>query len=143
MFNLFRRKPEQRDIKVQTAHDAACSILTTQITLGSALHDKSAKERLLTAWGIGYIFGFADALLQRAGVIDEVAAMAELTLVYVKIFGVDQGSKIFRAALDLQGESDFAAGRKTGAAEALCFLAEKSATPLGLTDYLHERPSGR
>lgn len=139
MFNLFRSRPKQRDAKAQTAQDVACGLLMTQLHMAGALEDQAAKQRVLTPHGIGYIFGFADALLQRAGVLDEVAAMAELTLVYVSIFGVDQGSKIFRAALDLQGESDFAAARKAGAAEALRFLADKSA-PLGLADYLNDRP---
>jgi hypothetical protein len=65
--------------------------------------------------------------------------MAQLTLLYVRIFGVDHGSKIFRAALDLQTENDFAAARAVGANEALKFLGDKSA-PLGLTDYLNARP---
>jgi hypothetical protein len=139
MFKLFKSKTKQGDAKVQTAQDIAYGLLMTQLDLGGALDDHAAKQRLFTAHGCGYIFGFADALFQRAGVTEEVAAMAQLTLLYVRIFGVDHGSKIFRAALDLQTENDFAAARAVGANEALKFLGDKSA-PLGLTDYLNARP---
>jgi hypothetical protein len=136
---LFRSKAKQKDDKVRAAHDTACGLLMTQLHMGGVFDDQAAGERLITPQACGYMFGFADAMLQRAGVTDELAAMAELAVVYVHIFGVERGSKIFRASLDIQTDNEFAAGRALGAKEALEFLADKSA-PLGLTDYLHARP---
>jgi hypothetical protein len=102
MFKLFRNKAKA-DAKAQWAQDAAYELLMPQLDLGSAFHDDAAKQRLLTPHGCGYVFGFADALLQRAGVTDELAAMAALVATYVRIFGNGQGPKIFRASLDLTG----------------------------------------
>ena len=140
MFKFFgiKAKPNA-DAKAQTAHEIAYGLLLTQLDLGGAFDDEAAKQRLLAPRGCGYIFGFADALLQRAGVTDEVAAMAALVVTYVRIFGKEQGPKIFRAALDLQTDADFAAGRAQGDNDALRFLAD-NAPPLGLTDYLNDRP---
>jgi hypothetical protein len=141
MFKFFRNETGPKiDAKVQWAQDAAYSLLTLQLKLGGALDDSAAKQRLFPPHGSGYVFGFADALLQRAGLTDEVATMAALVVTYVRIFGKDQGPKIFRAALDLQSDTNFTAGRIAGANEALQWLAapEKSAA-MGLADYLNAR----
>ena len=52
---------------------------------------------------------------------------------------MDHGSKIFRAALDLQTENDFAAARAVGANEALKFFGREGRA--ARADGLSERPS--
>jgi hypothetical protein len=109
-----------------------------QLDMGGAFDYPAAKDRLFTPHGCGYMFGFADALLQRAGVTDEVKATASLAVLYVRMFGEEQGPKVFRASLDLQSEADVAAGRTAGGGEALQWLtSEGKDGPLGLTDFLN------
>jgi hypothetical protein len=142
MFKLFKSNSERKaDAKIQWAQDAAYNVIMTQLDLGGAFTDQAAQQRLLTPRGCGYIFGFADALLLRAGVIDDVAAMAALLATYVGIFAKEQGPKIFHRSLDIQTQADFVAGRKMGGNEAMQWLAapDKSA-PMGLADYLNGRP---
>jgi hypothetical protein len=127
---------EKAEDKVQLAHEIAQNLIVTQLDLGSAFDDEARRKKLATPYGLGYIFGFADALLQRAGLTDETTALAELTLIYVRIFGKEQGPKVLRASLDLQTDKDFGAGRRTGGGEVYKWLSDKS-VPLGLADYLN------
>lgn len=143
MFGFGRKKTGSSgpNAKLKWAQDAAYTVVMTQIDLGGAADDGSNRNRLATAYAVGYIFGFADALIQRAGVSDDVEVMAQLTLVFARLFGVDQGSKIFRASLGRQTDPEFAAGRTAGGSEAIDWLSSGGNTvPVWLSFYLTDSP---
>jgi hypothetical protein len=123
--------------KAKWAQDAAYTLISTQLDLGSAFDDETQRQKVATPYGFGYMFGFADALIQRTGVTDESATLAQLALTYARIFG-KQGPKVLAASLNLQKDKDFTAGRAIGGGEAYKWVADNSA-PLGLADYLNAR----
>jgi len=92
---------------------------------------------MVSSFGFGYVFGFAEQLLQVAGVTDEVHLMAQLTFIVTRVFGKEQGPKIFGKCLRSQNDSEFRAARLLGAQEVRGWLAvpEKEA-PMGLAQYL-------
>jgi hypothetical protein len=123
--------------RIQQALDVAYGQLTQQIDLGDGEQSGTSRKRLATPFALGYIFGFADTLIQRAGVTDEGQVMAQLLLVYARLFGVEQGSTIFASCLQRQTDSQFAAGRATGGSEVIAWIASRGGkTPFGLADYL-------
>jgi hypothetical protein len=125
--------------KVQWAQDAAHTLLMTQLDLGGVLEDDDAAvKRMVSSFGFGYVFGFAEQLLQVASVTDEVRVMAQLTFILTRVFGKEQGPKIFGKCLRSQNDSEFLAARLLGAQEVRGWLAapEKDA-PMGLAQYLN------
>jgi hypothetical protein len=77
VFNLCRKNPKIHP-KAQGAQDLAHDMLMTQMNLFGGLNDQQ-KQRVVTPVAIGYIFGFTDAMLQRAGVSDETEALVNIT----------------------------------------------------------------
>ena len=74
--------------------------------------------RRLSVWsrrsfGFGYLFGFADQFLRVAGLTDEVQVMAQLTLILNRVFGKEQGPKIFGKCLRKQNDSEFRAAKRS------------------------------
>jgi hypothetical protein len=145
VFGWFGRKKigsADANAKLQWAQDTAYAVVMTQVDLAGAADDGPGHDRLATAYAFGYIFGFADALIQRAGAKDDVEIMAQLTLVFTRLFGVDKGSKIFGASLRRQTDPQFGAGRSAGGSEAVDWLSSggKNA-PTRLTFYLSDSSS--
>lgn len=138
MFGLFgTREDKQLREKITWAQDASHEILMTQMELGGASSDPDSRRRLATPYGFGYVFGFADALIQRAGLTDDGKIMAELAIAHMRLFGTEQGPKIFSASLDRQADPQFLEGRRTGGAEASQWLSSGGKEiPSGLSDYL-------
>ena len=100
--------------------------------------DDAAVRRMVSSFGFGYVFGFADQLLQVAGVTDEVQMMAQLTLILNQVFGKEQGPKIFGKCLRNQDHSEFRAARLLGALEVREWLsAPDKEAPMGLAQYLN------
>jgi hypothetical protein len=56
--------------------DLASNMLMTQIDPGNALPGCPSRQRLGKPYARGYMFGFLDAFLQKAGVTDEIEALA-------------------------------------------------------------------
>ena len=138
MFGLFGSKErKQAQEKLQWAQDASHELLMTPMELGGAESDSAKQKRLATPYGFGYIFGFSDALIQRAGVTDDGEIMAALTIVHTRLFGDTQGPKIFGSSLNRQAEPQFIEGRKAGGTEAMQWLSEGGKhAPIGLAGYL-------
>jgi len=133
----FGQNKKRTEEKIQWAQDAAYKVLMAQADQAGASEQGTSQKRLVTNYAFGYIFGFAGALMQRAGVTDDVKIMAQLMLVYTSLFGIDKGSKIFGACLRRQSEPDFASGRKVGGSEALKWLSSGGKwVPSGLMFYL-------
>ena len=131
-------KQSQADA-IQWAQDAAHSMIVTQLSLGGVLdEDAEAVKRVVSAFGFGYIFGFADQLLQRAGVTDEVQTLTQLAIVLTRLFGKDRGPKIFGKCLRQQDDPEFRAARLLGAQEVRTWLEHPDkAAPMGLAQYLN------
>jgi hypothetical protein len=127
----------QRAEKIKQTQDVIHNVLMTQLVLGSAFASPESQRRLLTPYGCGYIFGFADSLIALAGVTEEVEVMAELTVAHLRIFGEDQGAMIFGKSLTLQGDAEFMAARMAGGNESRRWLSDKQFVPMGLSRYLN------
>jgi len=112
--------------------------------VGDASNGGTNQGRLPTPYAFGYIFGFADALIQRSGITDDVQIMAALTVVHTEMFGTTQGARIFGASILRQTDPQFAAGRTDGGTEALKWLSSGGKwVPSGLTFYLTDSPLSR
>jgi hypothetical protein len=119
------------------AVEISASILRECIDLGAAWPDGPNRERLAKPFARGYIFGFSDACIQRLGVLDELDSLALITLVHVRIFGHKFGSLLVGDALRDERNAEFGRGRTAGAEDLLCWVNDRSNTPLMLIDYLH------
>src|SRR5712672_3670819 len=118
------------------AVEISATILRECIDLGAAWPDGPNRERLAKPFARGYIFGFADACIQRFGVLDELESLAFITVVHAKLFGHKIGSSLVGDALRDQRNAEFGRGRTAGAEDLLRWLEDRSYTPLALTDYL-------
>lgn len=137
MFGWFKKKVDPNaEEKEQLALDASYTMLMVQFDLGSWTDNADAMKRLMTPFAMGYIFGFADAQLQKAGVADEGRCIACLTIVHMRLFDNDKGSRLFGHSLKIQSDSGFNQGRKLGGEEVYRWFTEKDFVPLGLSDYL-------
>src|SRR6202790_1975367 len=74
------------------AGEVSATILRECIDLGFAGADGPNRGRLAKPFARGYIFGFADACIQRFGVLDELESLAFITVVHAKLFGRKIGS---------------------------------------------------
>jgi hypothetical protein len=119
------------------AVEISATILRECIDLGAAWPDGPNRERLATPFARGYIFGFSDACIQRLGVLDELDSLALITLVHVRIFGHKFGSLLVGDALRDERNAEFGRGRTAGAEDLLCWVNDRSNTPLILIDYLY------
>ncbi len=136
MFGLFRKRPKA-NAKLEGALDISHNLLMTQVAMGGALESGDAQNRLVGHYPFGYVFGFTDAMIQAAGVTDDVQAMANLTIAFTSLFGTDKGSRILGKCFDSQADPVFMAGRKLGGQEAMRWLSARDTfTPMGLVDYL-------
>jgi hypothetical protein len=118
--------------------DLASNMLMTQIDLGNALPGCPNRQRLGKPYARGYMFGFLDAFLQKAGVTDEIEALALITIAHTRLLGVDAGSSFVREALANQApDSIFTNGRAKGGADVYRWLSDNNVPPLVLTDYLN------
>src|ERR1700726_4396075 len=107
------------------------------IDLGSAWPGGPNRERLAKPFSRGCILGFSDACIQRLGVLDELDSLALITLVHVRLFGHKVGSLLVVDALRDERDAEFGRGRTAGAEDLLCWVNDRSNTPLILIDYLH------
>jgi hypothetical protein len=119
------------------AVEISATILRECIDLGSAWPGGPNRGRLAKPFARGYIFGFSDACIQRLGVLDELDSLALITLVHVRIFGHKIGSLLVGDALRDERDAEFGRGRTAGAEDLLCWLNDRSYTPLLLIDYLY------
>jgi len=118
------------------AVNVSATILRECIDLGFAGVDGPIRGRLAKPFARGYIFGFADACIQRFGVHDELESLAFITVVHAKIFGHKIGSSLVGDALRDERNAEFGRGRTAGAEDLLRWLDDRSNTPLLLTRFL-------
>src|SRR5882757_3824225 len=118
------------------AVNVSATILRKCIDHGFAGPGGPDRGRLAKPFARGYIFGFADACIQRFGVLDELESLAFITVVHAKLFGHKIGSSLVGDALRDQRNAEFGRGRAAGAEDFLHWVNDRSYTPLSLTDYL-------
>jgi len=118
------------------AVNVSATILRECIDLGFAGVDGPIRGRLAKPFARGYIFGFADAWIQRFGVLDELESLAFITVVHAKLFGHKIGSLLVGDALRDERNAEFGRGRTAGAEDLLRWLDDRSNTPLLLTRFL-------
>jgi len=80
-------------------------------------------------------FGLCDACLQSAGINNDTESMALLTVVHVKLFGEEVGTKVVGQSFQEQEDPTFAKGRMVGGQELVEFFRSKKPT-MGLASYL-------
>jgi hypothetical protein len=118
------------------AVNVSATILRECIDLGLAGPSGPNRVRLAKPFARGYIFGFADACIQRFGVLDELESLAFITVVHAKLFGHKIGSSLVGDALRDQRNAEFGRGRTAGAEDLFRWLDDRSHTPLLLTRFL-------
>ena len=141
---LFRRLfGATRDVIALPTFDArskavnvSATILRECIDLGFTGPEGLNRGRLAKPFARGYIFGFADACIQRFGVLDELESLAFITVVHAKLFGHKIGSSLVGDALRDQRNAEFGRGRTAGAEDLFRWLDDRSNTPLLLTRFL-------
>lgn len=81
---------------------------------------KKAKDN----WSIGYVGGYADALLNNAGIDTDVKGLSIMTGIFISVFGKNEAPVLFSKFLNLQSEQDldFFDGRKNGGEELIALL---------------------
>jgi hypothetical protein len=123
------------DARSKAVHVSA-TILRECIDLGFAGSGGPNRGRLAKPFARGYIFGFADACIQRFGVLDELESLAFITVVHAKLFGHKIGSSLVGDALRDERSAEFGRGRTAGARDLFRSLEDRSYTPLVLTRFL-------
>jgi hypothetical protein len=118
------------------AVNVSATILRECFDLGFAGPGGPNGGRLAKPFARGYIFGFADACIQRFGVHDELESLAFITVVHAKLFGHKIGSSLVGDALRDERNAEFGRGRTAGAEDLLRWLDDRSHTPLLLTRFL-------
>jgi hypothetical protein len=118
------------------AVDLSATIVRECIDLGFAGPGGPNRGRVAKPFARGYIFGFADACIQRFGVLDELESLAFITVVHTKLFGHKIGSSLIGDALRDERSAEFGRGRTAGAEDLFRWLDDRSHTPLLLTRFL-------
>jgi hypothetical protein len=141
MFGFGKSEAEkQLEQKIQGIQDTACNVIMTQFAIAGTSTNAEGRARARAPYVCGYIFGSVDSLLQLVRVTeDDVKAMAAMTIVHIRLFGQERGSKIFGESLSLQEHPEFARGRMRGGQEVRRWLADpnpKGFVPMSLARYL-------
>ena len=88
----------------------------------------------------GYCFGLLDAMAQYANLDQYEEAAPMMGNAFGKLVGDDaRGMALFGQAIDLQSQSDFAAGMEAGAADLNTWAADANALPTALTRHISGR----
>lgn len=96
-------------------------------------------EKAKDKWSLGYIGGYSDAILQRKGIEADATGFAIMTIVFMIMFGEEQGPIYFRKFMDLQqqGDSELFDGMKKGGEEVFAWLSDTDKIPMGWSGYVH------
>jgi hypothetical protein len=73
-------------------------------------------------FSLGYVVGFLDALMQRAGVQDEGVSFAMLSILMMKLFGEDTGADLSGRFLNGQHLPETQRGLMAGGSDSLAWL---------------------
>lgn len=98
-------------------------------------------EKAKDNYSLGYVGGFADAILQRKGVEMDEAGTLIMAIVFINIFGEDQGPLYIRKLIALQDADDREVfnGMQRGGEEVFAWLSNEEKKPLGWLSYTSEK----
>jgi hypothetical protein len=126
------------DDEVSKMVEIIAGTLSVQKALMSDEYDM-LPEKAKDKWSLGYIGGYSDALLQRKGIETDATGFAIMTIVFITMFGEEQGPVYFRKFMDLQqeGDSELFSGMKKGGEEVFAWLGDTDKVPMGWSGYVH------
>ncbi|MBX3672685.1 MAG: hypothetical protein KF776_06895 [Burkholderiales bacterium] len=104
--------------------------------------DSSLNAIMNDTFSRGYVFGCHDAALQDNGISDMQRCMAEASLSYSTLWGIDDGPRILQETLALQSDPEFQRGMKAGGEDTLASLEGGKVDCYALTPYLQKSRKG-
>jgi hypothetical protein len=120
--------------------DGASTLLGVQALLAGVDHEGETPPKAVDDFSLGYVFGFVDSMLQRAGFHqDDPSSFVAVTIVFENIFGSEVGSEYFWSCAKRQGPQhpEVFRGACTGGQEAWDFLTHGAArSPMGWTSHV-------
>jgi hypothetical protein len=135
VFKLFKNKQTKPTDRFTETVQLTRRLIESQISIAEG---KSAHKKIFDVHVCAYIFGFAHAMLAKAGVEDEMETKLLIAQTFMQIFGNDPGSKAVGQCLRMQLDDQFVRARQLGDSEAMEWLASSgNDVPTGLTDYLN------
>jgi hypothetical protein len=82
-------------------------------------------------FSLGYVSGFLDALMQRAGIEDQVQSFALVSILIIKLFGEKAGTGLSGRFLNSQHLPETQRGLMAGGKDSLAWLADPDKPPFG------------
>ncbi|MGO4869782.1 MAG: hypothetical protein ACLPGW_04105 [Roseiarcus sp.] len=109
--------------------EIAEGLLSAQLAF---IADESGRlpESTTDDFSLGYVTGFLDALMQRAGIEDEVESFAMVSILTMKLFGETTGANLAGRFLNNQHLPDTKRGLMAGGTDALTWLSKPDRLPL-------------
>lgn len=97
------------------------------------------REKARDKWSLGYVGGFADAALQKGGIPHDTSAHAAMAIVFMEVFGQQDGATYFGKFMDLQqaNDPDLFAGLSLGGNEFIDWVKDNDKYPLGWGGHVH------
>lgn len=127
MFGLFKKNKKSSDVVIKTA----VGLINFQLSATNTTDDVT---NIINEYCRGYIFGLCDSLLQTLKT-DDVESMAALTVIHVRLFGEEEGSKMLKNSFQDQNNKEFKKGQMKGGQDFIESINSNN-PPLGLADYL-------
>ena len=138
MFGSSKKKKKKQNAAIKFAE----GILQIQLEEYSG----NAKE---DPFLLGYVYGVSDCAIQRVGIEDDIEAIGSMTVVCVRLFGTDEGSKsvgrMLACAKRMDDFPEFVSGLTMGGNEANDIFnawATNTEPPVGLGLVKHLRNDG-
>jgi hypothetical protein len=123
----------EQDEQTATAHKL---VAAAEALLGVQLYFITDEfDRLPPAasdnFSLGYVAGFLDAMMQRAGVEDETVSFAMVSILMMTLFGKEDGASYAGRFLNGQHLSETRRGLMAGGTDALAYLTNPNQLPRG------------
>jgi hypothetical protein len=82
-------------------------------------------------FSLGYVTGFLDALMQRAGIEDQTESFVLVSILLIKLFGEEAGPGLSGRFLNSQHLPETQRGLMAGGNDSLAWLADPDKPPFG------------
>jgi hypothetical protein len=82
-------------------------------------------------FSLGYVTGFLDALMQRAGIEDQAEGITLIAILMTELFGEKAGADLCGRFLDSQHLPETQRGLMAGGNDSLAWLADPDKPPFG------------
>jgi hypothetical protein len=126
---------EETTTRLVAVIDGASTLLGVQALLAGLNEEGESPPKAVDDFSLGYVFGFVDVMLQRAGFHqDDPNSFVATTMVFENVFGSGLGSTYFWSCAERQGphHREVFRGARAGGQEAWDFLTQGTAkSPMG------------